>query len=82
MENGPPFTCLILLPTCPNKDFSTQLLAHKSPNESMLWKNWSVIVLSPEICKAKYVSQQPIAELLRKWADNHNEEKWQESAGS
>ena len=44
---------LILVPTCPNKDFSMQLLAHKSPNDSMLWKTWSVTVLSPETCKAK-----------------------------
>ena len=47
------YLCLILVPACPNKDFSTQLLAHKSPNDSMLWKTWSVTVLSPETCKAK-----------------------------
>lgn len=40
-------------PCMPQQGLSSQLLAHKSPSESMLCKTWSVIVLSPEICKAK-----------------------------
>ena len=82
VENEPLFTCLILLPACPNKDsllnfLHTNLQMRVCSAKLGLW-----LYCLQRYVKPRCVSQQPIAELLGKWADKHNEEKWQENAGS
>lgn len=56
----------------PQQGLSSQLLAHKSPLR-VCSANLVCDCIVSEYVKPRCVSQQPIAELLRKWADKHNE---------